>query len=1391
MSSPSISQVISVKLTQENYLLWSTQILPYLRSQNLVGFVDGSMPAPSQTIAVEPSEETGNRKIIINPEFTVWYPQDQLVLSLINSSVTEEVLSTMVGITTAREAWITLERQFASTSRARAMQIRMELSTIQKKDMTIADYFRKVKHLGDTLAAIGKRIEDEELIAYMLQGLGPDYDPLVTSITTRTDVYTVSDVYAHMLSYEMRHLRKGTFEQLSSANNVNRISIRGGANGGRGSRGRSRQLNSGHGQSRRTVNNPGRQPSKTQSSSGIVCQICGKPNHDALQCWHRFDQAYQAENNLKQAALATSGYTSDTNWYVDTGATDHITNDLERLTTRERYTGTDQIQVANGAGLSISHIGNSLISGSSLVLKHILYVPKINKHLISVQRLASDNNAVVEFHPNYFLVKDRVTKKLLLHGRCKNGLYVLPHNFSQALLTAKLSKEQWHRRLGHPASPITIRILQDNNLAIDTNIPSSSICNACQLGKAHQLPFGSSQHVSTAPLQLIHTDVWGPSIASVNNSKYYVSFVDDFSRYVWIYFLRCKSDVESVFLQFQKHVETMLNTKIRSVQSDWGGEYHRLHNYFKSTGIEHHISCPHTHQQNGLVERKHRHIVETGLALLAQANMPLSYWDEAFNTACFLINRMPSRTIQQDTPLHKLFGKSPDYSMLRVFGCACWPNLRPYNNKKLSFRTTRCIFLGYSSSHKGYKCLNRSTGRIYISRDVVFDENIFPFEESKPPNKTTNPHHPVLLPALAKLASFYTENALTDIEPVVSNSHMNDGQTDNIASDNLSGVSLSSADNTRSSEEIAEYEAESSSINAQNQTHEHVSDQPTEAASQHPMRTRLRNNIVQAKQFTDGTIRYSETSRKFASAVTITTPIIETATEPRNLQEAMQHPRWRGAMNDELSALKRNATWDLVPPKPGINLIDSKWVYKVKRKADGSVERLKARLVAKGFKQRFGVDYTDTFSPVIKPSTIRVILSLAVTKGWNMRQVDIQNAFLHGILKEEVYMRQPPGFQDSAKPKNYICKLKKALYGLKQAPKAWHSRLTGKLIELGFKASVADSSLFILKNREITIYMLIYVDDIIIVSSSDQATERLIQKLKIDFAVKDLGDLEYFLGIEVKKTRDGIILSQRRYALDLLKRVNMEKCKPMSTPMGSAEKLFREQGIPLSAEEQFKYRSTVGALQYLTMTRPDLAFAVNKVCQYLHTPTDAHWGAVKRILRYVKGTLALGVKIQKSTMMLSGFSDADWAGCPDDRRSTSGFAVFLGANLISWSSRKQATVSRSSTEAEYKAIANLTAEMIWIKSLLKELGVYQSKAPRLWCDNLGATYLTSNPVFHARTKHIEVDFHFVREQVARKAMEVRFISSSDQVADILTKPLSKTPFTTHCNNLNMYKTCWD
>ena len=481
----------------------------------------------------------------------------------------------------------------------------------------------------------------------------------------------------------------------------------------------------------------------------------------------------------------------------------------------------------------------------------------------------------------------------------------------------------------------------------------------------------------------------------------------------------------------------------------------------------------------------------------------------------------------------------------------------------------------------------------------------------------------------------------------------------------------------------------------------------------------------------------------------------------------------------------KNGTWHLVPPQKGRNVIGCKWVYKIKRKQDGSLDRYKARLVAKGFKQRYGIDYEDTFSPVVKAATIRTVLSIAVSKGWSLRQLDVQNAFLHGYLEEEVNMQQPPGFEVKSK-QDYVCKLDKALYGLKQAPRAWYSRLSTKLVSLGFQPSKADTSLFFYNKGGISIFILVYVDDIIVASSTEKATVALLQDLKQEFALKDLGDLHYFLGIEVSKVKDGIVLSQGKYASELLQRVGMTQCKPVSTPLPTSEKLSLYDGEVLGPEDATRYRSIVGALQYLTLTRPDIAFPVNKVCQYLHAPTTVHWAAVKRILRYVKQCMQLGINIHKSaSFLVSAFSDADWAGSVDDRKSMGGFAVFLGSNLISWSSRKQATVSRSSTESEYKAVANATAEVMWVQTLLKELGIHAPQTARLWCDNMGAKYLSSNPVFHARTKHIEVDFHFVRERVLKKQLEIEYISSSDKVADGFTKALSVRLLENFKSNLNL------
>jgi histone deacetylase 1/2 len=255
--------------------------------------------------------------------------------------------------------------------------------------------------------------------------------------------------------------------------------------------------------------------------------------------------------------------------------------------------------------------------------------------------------------------------------------------------------------------------------------------------------------------------------------------------------------------------------------------------------------------------------------------------------------------------------------------------------------------------------------------------------------------------------------------------------------------------------------------------------------------------------------------------------------EPASLQVALRDPNWSNAMNEEYSALMKNKTWRLVPPHKVTNVIDCRWIYKVKRKADGSIDRYKARLVAKGFKQRYGIDYEDTFSPVVKIATVRLVMAISVSRGWSLRQLDVKNAFLHGVLEEEVYMRQPPGYEDRGRM-NYVCKLDKALYGLKQAPRAWYSRLSSQLIALGFFASKSDTSLFIYRKSHITIFMLIYVDDIIVASSSQSATDALLRDLSKEFALKDLGDLHYFLGIEVHKVSDGIVLNQAKYAQDVL-----------------------------------------------------------------------------------------------------------------------------------------------------------------------------------------------------------------------------------------------------------------
>ena len=507
-------------------------------------------------------------------------------------------------------------------------------------------------------------------------------------------------------------------------------------------------------------------------------------------------------------------------------------------------------------------------------------------------------------------------------------------------------------------------------------------------------------------------------------------------------------------------------------------------------------------------------------------------------------------------------------------------------------------------------------------------------------------------------------------------------------------------------------------------------------------------------------------------------------TEPSCFRKAASISQWQNAMQEEYDSLRPQGTWILVPTRANRSIVGSKWVYKVKKNPDGSISRYKARLVAQGFSQEHGIDYSDTFSPVVRHTTVRIIIALVAMNKWELKQLDVKNAFLHGELQEKVYMKQPQGFVDSSHP-THVCKLLKSLYGLKQAPRAWNSKFTSYLLAMGFTVSASDTSLFMKIDSTYIIILLLYVDDIILTGSSSIKIHNVVQELSSVFDLKDFGKLTYFLGLQIQYRSNGdIFVHQAKYIKDLIHKSGMESCKPAATSCKPHSQLLCSEGTLLA--DPSIYRSIVGSLQYLTFTRPDIAFAVNTVCQYMNSPTELHFGAVKRIIRYLQGIMHSGIVYSANSQpILTAFSDSDWAADLNTRRSVTGYVVYIGDNPISWQSKKQTSISRSSTEAEYKALAHTTADISWVRQILRDLKCSVHQPPIIHCDNMSVIALSSNLVFHSRIKHLDTNYHFVRERVQKEDLEVLYIPTEEQTADVLTKGLHSPLFLKHCYNLKL------
>ena len=1394
----------------EDYEIWSIRVHALLAGNGLASYV--TIPNHGMEAVIE-----GQQPVLLSNE-------GQKAKSIILLNLTDGPLIQIRHIQHPYDIWEALRNLYASKGFSNDFYLCKEFfnTTLESCEGKMEAYINKIKRISDQLYAKNIQLPDKVIFAWAIGNLTEEYEGFVTTITQTMRVngdkaLNLAQLFANLVDESKRITIRDNESVLYVQKN----------------------------------NKPNKLGKYRVEKTQKKCPFCKKGNHKAEKCWFKHPELRPkpkedktpviTEEEIAMPVIKTStsideeldfdvaeyndlaystpnancefAYHIEINrlrFILDSGATIHIC--CEKSYFREIKPCNSTVSWGKISRIKASGIGSVPIifsdTGQKAILQNCLYVPEFQINLISVHKLLKNYKVIFD---NYCHIYTKDSQKLMSRVTACDKLFVLSviSNLKEIANTAIEESNaekalKIHRQMGHIGVTALNKTLSKNMIKID-----SITCQECILAKATKHINHDFKHEKRdlQYLELVRSDLFGPvQVLSFGKKRYFITFLDEAYKWLEVELLSQKSDAKMAFCKYYKQEERQSGRKLKIFRTDNGTEFFDITKVCIENGIHHQKTGVYAHEQAAGGERINLTLLNKIRAMLFLAKLDKRFWAEALLAAVYLYNRTPHTSVNYKSPYELKFGHKPNLKHIKIWGSLAYSLIN--KPKKLDPRAKPTILIGYEASNL-YKLLDVTNGKTFLSRDVQILEGVFLDEIQKTPNNflideinasrlvdKREKYRVLPLSDAQKNSKRIFSNAAVnkDVTSKISNETNKNSLSNDLILSNLNDDNIQNAQKlipedeenfsrSRDDNSLVENFTPDSNFDELGESDHVISRNPSFETSISPTDAQIAQlqNLQNLHENLPNIDDFSEDELALIAE--------NINSDPVTYHEAKASPdsaEWIAAMDKEINDLQIQNTWKLVKPPPNAHILDSRWVFKTKLNKDSSINKRKARFVAKGFQQKYGIDFLETYSNTVKPMVYRMLFAFIAHNNCELKQWDIKSAFPNAELESDlrIYVKQPKGYE---KGENLVCLLRTALYGLKQAARQFYIFLRDLLANFGYEPIIGDISVFFNKNTGIIVAA--HIDDLLIAGSDINKINELQKQLQTKVEISDLGDADFFLGMEITRNREKheLFLTQKKYTSEILARFNITGEKPIYSPTVQGVRLEKN-SEQASATSIKRYQQEIGSLMYLmTSTRPDLAFPVGNCARFMSNPSAEHFKAAERIWQYVRTTRNRGIKYHTSFKLdLIGYVDSDWGGDYTTRNSTTGYLVLLGQSPISWSSKLQKRPAASSCEAEYMALKNAVQEMLWLQSVIKQLsilGIEQAKL--LYCDNMSAIALSKNLEHHARIKHIDVQFHFVRHYIEQKIIDLKYIFTKKQLVDAFTKTIVINTFKSFCKKINL------